>query len=180
MQRELARALGQIGTAAAVPPLQALLRRTDVRVLHTAVTSLATIEDPGAAKALHTVLRATTGEARAAVISSLVGLGDARIVPMLARILQECDPFGEENALVHDTVAALGALRDERAVAALAALARQKRWLAWGKTTKLRDASLRALRRIGSQKAQAALTDLSASGDFFLKRQAARIAREPA
>ena len=44
-QRELARALGKIGTGAAVPPLQSLLRRADARVLHNAVTALATIPD---------------------------------------------------------------------------------------------------------------------------------------
>ena len=99
---------------------------------------------------------------------------------MLARILQDSDPFGDENPLVHDTLGALATLRDERAVPPIAALARKKRWLAWGKTTRLREACLRALKRIGSQKAQSALTDLSTTGDFFLKRQAARVAKEPA
>jgi len=41
-------------------------------------------------------------------------------------------------------------------------------------------ASLRALQRIGSQPARSALTELSTTGDFFLKRQAARVAKEPA
>jgi len=180
VQRELAKALGKIGTAAAVAPLQSLLRRSDVRVLQTAVSSLAGIDDPAAVRAVHTVLRSTAGEARAAVISSLVGLKDPRVVPMLARILQDSDPFGEENPLVHDTLDALATLRDERAVPPIAALARKKRWIAWGKTTRLRAASLRALKRIGSQKAQGALAELATTGDYFLKRQAARVAKDPA
>jgi HEAT repeat protein len=97
---------------------------------------------------------------------------------MLARILQDSDPFGEENPLVHETLAALATLRDERAVGPIAALARKKRWLAWGKTTRLREASLRALQRIGSAKAHGALAELATSGDYFLKRQAARAAKE--
>jgi len=180
VQRELAKALGRIGTAAAVAPLQALLRRSDVRVLETAVASLAGIDDPAAVRALHTVLRSTAGESRAAVISALVGLKDPRVVPMLARILQDSDPFGEENPLVHETLGARATLRAERAVGPIAALARQKRWLAWGTTARLRQASLRALKRIGSQKAQSALAELATTGDYFLKRQAARVAKEPA
>ena len=178
VRRELAKALGRIGTAAAVIPLQALLRGSDVRVLQAAVASLAGIDDPAAVRALHTVLRATAGEARAAVIASLVSLKDPRVAPMLMRILQDSDPFGADTRLVHDALGALATLGDERAVAPIAALATQKRWLAWGKTTRLREASLRALQRIGSPKAQAALADLANTGDFFLKRQAARVAKE--
>ena len=177
VRRELAKALGHIGTAAAVAPLQALLRGGDVRVLPTVVSALAGIEDQAAVRALHMVLRASAGDARAAVIATLVGLKHPRVVPILVRILEDSDPFGPENPLVLDTLGALATLRDDRAVAPIAALARRKRWIAWGKTTKLREASLQALKRIGSQKSQSALTELSKTGDFFLKRQAARVAK---
>ena len=171
--REIARALGRIGGAAAVPPLQLLLRRSDPRVLQSAVASLASIDDPSATRALHTVLKAASGEARAAVISALTGLRDPRIVPMLTRIVQECDPFSEDYPLLSETLAALATLRDDRAIQPVAALARQRRWLAWGRTRKLREACLRTLQRIGSAKSRAAISELSRSGDFFLKRQAA-------
>jgi hypothetical protein len=59
---------------------------------------------------------------------------------MLTRIVQGCDPFSDDHPLLHETLAALAALRDERAVQPIAALA--------------------------------------GSGDFFLKRQAAALARE--
>jgi len=174
VQRELTKALGKIGTAAAVPPLQAMLRRTDLRVLQTAVSSLAGIDDAAAARALHTVLKATTGEARAAVISSLVALKDPRVVPMLGRVLQESDPFGDDHPLVLETLEALSTLRDDRALAQIAATAKQKRWLAWGKTTQLRGACLRTLAKIGTPKARQAINELARSGDFFLRRLAAR------
>ena len=173
VQREIARVLGQIGTAAAVPPIQGLLRRTDVRVMQAAVASLARIEDSSAIRALHMVLKATTGEARAAVIAALVGLKDARVVPMLARILQDSDPFGEDFPLLLETLNALSSIRDDGAVAQIAALARQRRWLSWGRTTRLREAALRTLARIGTPKARQALDDLSKNGDFFLRRLAA-------
>jgi HEAT repeat protein len=176
VQRELAKALGKIGTSAAVAPLQSLLKRTDVRVLQTAVSSLSGIADPAAERALHTVLRASTGEARAAVIASLLGLKDARVVPMLARILQDSDPFGEDHPLIIETLGALASIRDDRALPQIAALAKKKRWLAWGKTTQLRQTCLQTLGKIGTPKARQAIAELASSGDFFLRRMAGRMA----
>jgi HEAT repeat protein len=176
-QRELARALGKIGTSAAVQPLQALLRRADPRVLQTAVTALSAIQDSAAERALHTVLKATRGEARAAVINALVALKEPRIVPMLTRVLQDSDPFGEDHALILETLAALSAMRDDRALSQIALLARKKRWLSWGKTTALRKACLQALGKIGTAKAKQTVSDLAKTGDFFLKRMAAKAAR---
>ncbi|MFM8533018.1 MAG: HEAT repeat domain-containing protein, partial [Acidimicrobiia bacterium] len=142
VQRELARALGTIGTSAAVAPLQTLLRRSDVRVLETAVSALSGITDPAAEKALHMVLKASTGEARDAVIAALVGLKDARVVPMLARVLQESDPFSDDFPLVQQTLGALATMRDDRALSPITAMARKKKWLAWGRTTQMRQACL--------------------------------------
>lgn len=174
VQREIAKVLGKIGTPAVVPPLQSLLRRSDVRVLQAAVSSLSTINDPSAERALHTVLKAATGDARAAVISSLTGLKDARVVPMLARVLQDSDPFTDEITLILDTLTALSAMRDDRAIPQITALARKKRWLAWGRTTQTRDAALQTLKKIGTAKAKDAIADLAKTGDFFLRRMAAR------
>jgi HEAT repeat protein len=176
VQREIAKVLGKIGTAAAVPPLQSLLRRTEVRVLQTAVAALSGINDASAERALHTVLKAATGEARSAVISSLVALKDARVVPMLARVLQDSDPFGDEGTLVFDTLTALSTMRDDRAVSQIAALATKKRWMAWGRTTQLRTAALQSLKKIGTPKAKQAIADLAKTGDFFLRRMAGKFA----
>jgi HEAT repeat protein len=176
VQRELAKVFGKIGTAAAVAPLQTLLRRTDVRVLQTAVSSLSGIADPAAERALHTVLKASTGEARNAVIEALIGLKDARVVPMLARVLQDSNPFSDDYPLIVETLTALGAMRDDRALAPITAMARKKKWLAWGRTTQMRQACLQTLKRIGTAKAKQSITDLATSGDFFLKRQAQKVA----
>jgi len=172
VQREIAKVLGQIGTAAAVPPLQALLRRADKRIMHAAVSSLIRINDPGAVRAVHTVLKVATGEARTAVIKALLALKNARVAPMLTRILDDSDPFGEDHPLVLEVMDALAVLQDDRAVTALAALAPKRRWLAWGKTTRLRTGALRALLRIGTPGARAAYDRTVAGGDFFLRRLA--------
>ena len=62
VQRRGARLLGTIGSADAVPLLQPLLRQSDPRVARAAVAALGVIDDPAAARAIHTVLRAATGE----------------------------------------------------------------------------------------------------------------------
>ena len=105
-------------SADAVPPLQSLLRRSDARVLRQAVAALAGIDDPAAARAIQTVLRAATGENRAAVVDALVAERDPRVVPMLARILADSDPFGEDHETVLDTLDAVRQLANEQAVGA--------------------------------------------------------------
>lgn len=181
VQREVARLLGQIGTAAAIPPLQTLLRRPDTRVMHAAVSSLARIDDPAAARAVYVVLKAVTGEARAAVIAALVGLKNPRVLPMLLRILEGSEPFGDDLAVVLDTMDALASFRDDRALPPITAIARRRRWLAWGRTRRLREASLAALVRIGSDRARTAVADLARTGDYFLRRMArASLKRIPA
>ena len=63
-----------------------------------AVRALSNINDPAAARAVHTVLRAATGDQRRAVVDALVAQRDARVVPLLVRILDESDPFGADHA----------------------------------------------------------------------------------
>ena len=161
-----------MGTAGGGPPLQTLLRRGDTRVMQAAVSAMARIDDPAAARAIHKVLQATAGPARAAVIEALVGLKDARVVPILGRLLQDSQPFGHDHALVLETLGALASIRGDGAIPQVAALARARRWRAWGKTQAVRTSALRTLRRIGSPRSQQAFDDLARTGDFFLKRLA--------
>ena len=120
-----ARMLGRIGSAIAVPLLQPLLRQTDPRVAREAVTALGAIQDPAAARAIQTVLRAASGELRKAVIDALVSERDARVVPMLVRILEESQPLGRDHDMVIETIDALGTVGTDGAVPALAKMARR-------------------------------------------------------
>ncbi|MFP5378232.1 MAG: HEAT repeat domain-containing protein [Vicinamibacteria bacterium] len=172
VQRTVAQLLGQIGTADAVPPLQALLRQADVRVLRAAVSALAGIDDPAAARALHTVLRAVRGEARTSVIAVLVGLKDPRVVPMLLHILAESQPLGADHALVLETLGALAGLRDDRAVPSVARLVHARRWFAWFRTRRLRLTALRTLERIGSPAAADAFERAAREGGWGVRRLA--------
>ncbi|HMC75737.1 MAG TPA: HEAT repeat domain-containing protein [Vicinamibacterales bacterium] len=171
-QRNAADVLGEIGATEGVPLLQPLLRGQDLRVTTAAVRALSNIKDPAAARAVHTVLRAATGEQRRAVVDALVAQRDARVVPVLVRILEDSDPFGGDHAIVLDTLGALAKVGDDQAVPALAALMRKKKLLAPKKTRALKEQSLAALRAIKTPAATGAIADAAKTGDRMLRRLA--------
>jgi hypothetical protein len=170
VQRRGARLLGRIGKADAVPLLQPLLRQNDPRVAREAVAALGVIQDPAAARAIHTVLRAATGEVRRAVIEALVAERDPRVVPMLVRILEESQPLGKDHEVVLETIEALGTVGTDGSVAILATLAQRKRFLGGRKLRALKDRSVEALARVKTDKAMAALKDAAEHGDRYLKK----------
>jgi hypothetical protein len=168
--RNAAALLGATRSPEAVSPLQGLLRRNDPRVLRTAVTALAGIDDPSAARALQTVLRSASGANRAAVVAALAAERDPRVVPMLLRILAESDPFGADHQTVLDTLAAVRELADARAVTPVASVMRKKRVFARRKARAFKEASVQALRAIGTPQARQALEEAGRTGDRLLRR----------
>lgn len=170
VQRNAAALLGATRSPEAVVPLQGLLRRTDARVLRQAVAALAGIDDPAAARAVQTALRAASGAGRTAVVEALVAEKDPRVVPMLARILSESDPFGQDHQTVLDTLDAVRQLRDERAVGAVATIMRRKRFFGRKKARAFKAASVDALLAIGTPRATSALTEAARTGDRLLRR----------
>jgi HEAT repeat protein len=171
-QRNAADLLGEIATAEAVPLLQPLLRGQDARVTAAAVRALSHIKDPAAARAVHTVLRAASGEQRRAVVDALVAQRDARVVPVLVRILEDSNPFSSDHAIVLEALGALSHVGDDQAVPALSALMRKKKFLAWKKGRALKESSLAALRAIKTPAATRAIEDAAKTGDRLLRRLA--------
>jgi HEAT repeat protein len=174
-QRNAAELLGDIASPECVPLLQPLLRGADARVTNAAVTALSNINDPAAARAVHTVLRAATGEQRRAVVEALVSQRDARVVPVLVRIIEESEPFGTDHPIVLETLdamAGMAALANDAAVGALAALMRKKKLLARGKVKAVRERSLAALRAVKTPGAARALEEAATRGDRMLRRLA--------
>ena len=170
VQRNAAVLLGATRSPEAVPPLQSLLRRSDPRVLRHAVAALASIDDPAAARAVQTALRAATGENRLAVVEALVAERDPRVVPMLGRILSESDPFGDDHDVVLDALNAVRQLADERAVPPVTAVMQRKKFFGGKKARAFKTAAVQALIAIGTPKARAALDTAEKQGDRALKR----------
>jgi HEAT repeat protein len=170
VQRNAAALLGAIRSAEAVPVLQTLLRRSDPPVLRTAVAALSGIDDPAAARAVQTALRAASGANRDAVVAALVAEKNPRVVPMLAQILTESDPFGADHQTVIDTLHAVRQLADDRAVPAVVTVMRRKKLFAWKKARLVKEASVLALSAVASPRARSALADAASTGDWMLKR----------
>jgi HEAT repeat protein len=172
-QRRGARMLGTIATKETVPLLQPLLRNSDARVVQAAVEALCQIRDPGAARAIQTLLRAATGEIRHAVIDTMVAGRDARVVPMLAQIVGESEPLGKDHDVVLDTIAALGKIASDSALPTLVSMATRKKFFGGKKLRALKERSVASLIEIGSPKADEALRDAAATGDRGLKKAVA-------
>ncbi len=169
-QRNVAELMGALGSAEAVPLLQSLLRGADPRVMSAAVHALSRIDDPTAARAVHTVLRAATGGQRSAVVAALVAERDPRVVPVLVRILNESDALGADHAIVLETLAALANVGDDQAVPQLAATMRKRSWFGRKKLRAVKAGALAALRRIGTPAAERALSEAAVNGDRLLRK----------
>jgi HEAT repeat protein len=162
--------LSRIAAPEAVPLLQPLLRKGDPRLTPTVVSALAGINDPAAARAIHTVLRTATGDLRRAVIGALLQERDPRVVPILERILHESEPFGRDHAIVLETMDALATLAGDRAVPPIVTLIRRRRWLARRKNRALKRTGVNLLLRVGSPAASRALDEGRTHGDRLLRR----------
>ena len=169
VQRNGARMLGRIGGADAVPLLQPLLRQSDPRVARAAISALAGINDPSAARAIHTVLRAATGAMRRTVIDALVAGRDPRVVPLLVHVLRESEPLGKDHEVVIETLGALTIIATDDAIPILITLANRRAFFRRRKLRALKEASVGALVRLGSSKATAALQESARSGDRMLR-----------
>ena len=178
VQRRTVRLLRRLAAAEAVPLLQPLLRAGDPRVAREAISALAAIPDPAAARAIHTVLRAATGDLRRAIVDALVALRDARVVPMLVRILEESEPLGADHGVALETIRALGQVGTDQAVPVLTAMSRRRAW--FGRRRRLRalkQNSIAALTEVGGPKAEAALRDAAHTGDRMLRKLVAGLER---
>jgi len=170
VQRAGATLLGTIGSADVVPFLQPLLRKSDPRVTQAAVAALGKVDDPSAARAIQTVLRAATGSTRRAVVDALVGDRDPRVVPVLARIVAESEPLGKDHDVVLEAINAFATVGSDQAVPTLAGLARLRRWFGGRKLRAIKEKSVEALAAIGGDKAATALADAAKTGDRGLKQ----------
>ena len=170
VQRHGAQLLGRIAAPDGVPLLQALLRKNDPRVTRAAVSALSNIPDPSAARAIHTILRASTGDVRAAVIEALVADRNPRVVPILARIVAESKALGHDHEVVLETLTALGTVGSDDGIPPLVAAIQVRAFWRRKKARAIKERGVNALGRIGSANAQAALANAAKTGDRSLKK----------
>ena len=170
VQCQVCEVLGRIASPDAIPLLQPMIRRNEPKVIRAAIGALTNINDPAAARAIHTVLRAATGEQRQIVIEALVAQRDARVVPMLVRILEESEPLGRDHSVVLDTLGALKVVHSDNAVRSIDNVMRQKRWFKRRKNRALKKNAVDALASMGTDASTRALVQATKDGDRVLRR----------
>jgi HEAT repeat protein len=172
VQCNLCDILGRIASPDGVPLLQPMLRRNEPKVTRAVVKALASINDPAAARAIHTVLRSVAGEQRRVVVEALVAEGDARVVPMLMRILEESEPLGKDHSIVLETLGALKVVHTDNAVRPIDGVMRRKSWFAPRKNRALKNTAVEALASIGTDASRRALAQAAKDGDRVLRKLA--------
>ena len=170
VQRTGARLLGRIAAAEGIPLLQPLIRKTDPRVAREAIRALGNIDDPGAARAIHTVMRAATGDLQRIVSDALVADRDPRVAPMLARILDESQPLGKDHDVVLRTLEAIGTVGSDQAVPAVARAIGCRSLFNRAKRRAVKERGVEALVKIGGPRASSALEEASRTGDRMLRK----------
>lgn len=163
------RLLNRIGSAEVIAPLERLTADADPRVSCEAVAALGCIDHPSAVRAIHHVLRTAQGETRRAVIDALVAGRDARVVPLLTRVIEASDAIGRDHPVVLEAIGALGEVGSDRAVPVLASTIARRGWFRRRRLRALKARGVDALVRIGGAKAIAALDRASQHGDGLLR-----------
>ena len=151
--RAAATLLGGTGSAAAVPALAPLARHRDAGVRRAAVGSLARLGGADAGRVVMTALHDGDAGVRREAAVSAARLGEHGFGPILLSRLKDEPDEGVGHALVE----ALGRLREARAVPALVELAREVSGVFQRRPIAVRVAAIRALARIGTPDAAAAV-----------------------
>jgi HEAT repeat protein len=165
-----ARLLGRTHAPSAVPLLQPLLRKADPRVARIAIGALGGIDDPSAARAVHTVLRSATGPLRKAVIEALVADRDPRVVPILIRIVEESQVMGKDHDVALEALSAFGRVGTDRGISTIVNVIGRRGWLGRSRLRALKEAGVGALKQINTPAATAALDEAGRTGDRMLKK----------
>lgn len=161
--------LGRTHHPQAVTALQALMRRGDTRVMRAAIGALSGIDDAAAGQALQHALEQATDENRAGILDAVVSAGDTRAVPLLCRMLEGADPFGDAHGVVLGLMRALGRLKDDRAVSALVATLLRRKRFARTRQRAVKTGAIRALQALASPEADAKLAE-AARADRLVRK----------
>jgi HEAT repeat protein len=151
--RAAATLLGALGTAGAIHAVAPLAHHSDAGVRRAALGSLATLGGPDASRLVVAALRDADPGVRFEAARGVGRLGDRGFAGIILGRLKEEPDGGVETALIET----LGRLREVRAVTQLSELARGVSGVFQRIPLAVRVAAIRALARIGTPEALAAI-----------------------
>jgi HEAT repeat protein len=158
------------GGAEALRELTTMLTDADPQVQQDAVKAIVQI---GTKDAYAILERACQSDAatRDTIVRELVSLRDTKAIPPLCYVLTTTQPSRRTATLHESIIEALASLRAHPdSTSALRQALDRGSWLAPLRTTRLREAAARGLRRLGSDDARAALEDAVRTGNRQVRR----------
>ena len=163
------------GGIEALPELASMLDDSDPQVQHESIRAIVQIATPPAYAVLETAIGAG-GVRCERMLRELIELRDDRTIPVLCFALEHTRARGKLAPLHHSIVEALGMLSPHaESIRALRRVLYAGDWWAPFRTSALRNAAARALRRTGSEEAGQILQEASEKGSAGI-RGAARAA----
>jgi HEAT repeat protein len=171
VRRTAAFLLREFGGAEGLRELQPLLTDTEPLVQREAIQALILNGTDAASQILLQALTTTTGRPRENLISELAGMRDERAGPLFCYLTRHVDRKAFHTVYV-GAIDALGSFGGPDAVEALKEALEHGDWLAPFRTRQTRTAAARALRKIGTSPAVAALRDAAARGSLGVRRAA--------
>ena len=171
--------LGEIGGTTLVEPLADLLRHEEPRVRREAAASLGKI---GGARAVAHLRAAILDPEVSAVAARVLGEIDRdSTVALFSRRLQRTGPLLRDEAGVREAITILGEMEAQEAVPALSRILNRGFWIPFSTGDAVRGQAARALRRIGTSNAMAAIEKATRSSRRSVRDTCESLrARDPA
>ena len=174
----LAGLLSELASSEGLPTLELLLRSTSSKVSLAAMRGLLTIGDPQGVRTVFDYLRDATAELRPGIVVAITECQAPDSGPLLVQILLDSQPLGDDHRLVLDILTSLRRLEDPRAVAGVARVMRQRRWLRPSKTRTMREQAIDTLLTLPGERGRRVVTDVTRTGDWQLRRLARTALRQ--
>ena len=166
---------------AALPDLRVMLDDPDSQVQREALRAIIQVGTNEAYQMLEQALKSGAARTREAIMQALGAFRDEKAAPLFVYILSNSESKGQHEAVYTQTIESLGKVaQDERSAAALKDILYRSEWWARGRTARIRTATARALRSMGTPGADRVLEEAATSGPAALRKIAKAAQAEPA
>jgi hypothetical protein len=173
--------LRALGGDAALPDLRIMLDDSDSQVQREALRAIVQLGTNDAYQILEKALKSGAAHTREAITQALGAFRDEKAAPLFVHILTNTDYKGQHEALYTQTIESLGRVAvDDGSVSTLKAILHRGEWWARGRTARIRMASARALRSMGTPGADFALEEAASTGSGGVRKIAKAALAEPA
>lgn len=173
--------LRALGGDAALPDLRTMLDDNDPGVQREALRAILQVGTPEAYRMLEQALKSGADRTKDTILQSLGAFRDERAAPLFLHILTNTPFTAVNEGLLTQTMELLGRIAiDERSMSTLKDILYRGEWWAPGRTARFRTTAARALRSMGTSRADFTLEEAATSGPGGVRKIARATLAEPA